>query len=102
MSTLALLRPTGVLSVLPMVLPSSLVCDVFQLPYFFQSSPLPLASIVRAIGPTFATSLFAFSAQHQLLSGYFVYVVLGLLTLIAVRVSWFLPKDAWDADETQD
>ncbi|KAF8840923.1 MFS general substrate transporter [Paxillus ammoniavirescens] len=52
------------------------------------------ASTVRAIGPALATSMFAYSVEHNLIGGYAVYVVMIGLTL---ATSWFgamLPVEA--------
>jgi hypothetical protein len=57
-----------------------------------------LASIVRAIGPTVATSMYAFSVSHNLLRGYAVYAVLVVLSALGVRLALMLPKDREEDD----
>ena len=51
------------------------------------------ASIVRAIGPASATSLFAYSIQHDFLGGYGVYIVLVLATIATMPLGAMLPND---------
>jgi MFS family permease len=58
-----------------------------------------VASIVRAIGPATATSLYAFSVGHDLLGGYAVYVILIALTILSVKIALMLPKDLGDDDD---
>jgi MFS family permease len=41
-------------------------------------------SISRAIGPALSTSLFSFSAQHNILWGYGVYLLMSILVLLAL------------------
>ncbi|KAH8832917.1 MFS general substrate transporter [Flagelloscypha sp. PMI_526] len=50
------------------------------------------AVIGRAIAPPTSTSLFAVSIERHLFSGYFVFVLIGLLQVLAVRGAFFLPK----------
>jgi hypothetical protein len=50
------------------------------------------ASVVRAIGPATATSMFAYSLQHQLMGGYAVYIVLVVMTVFSVMLSAKLPE----------
>jgi len=51
-------------------------------------------SFARALGPFGATALFSASAAHpQLLNGYGVFVLLGVLTGIAVYCTFLLPED---------
>ncbi|KAG1745806.1 MFS general substrate transporter [Suillus paluster] len=57
------------------------------------------ASVARAIGPALATSLFALSKEHNLLSGNAVYVV---LIVMAGALRWLgsqLPDEVQDRDE---
>ncbi|KAG1745816.1 MFS general substrate transporter [Suillus paluster] len=57
------------------------------------------ASVARAVGPALATSLFALSKEHNLLSGNAVYVV---LILMAGALRWLgsqLPDEVQDRDE---
>ncbi|KAF9237646.1 MFS general substrate transporter [Melanogaster broomeanus] len=49
-------------------------------------------SIARAIGPAVATSLFAFSKEHNILGGNLTYVVLTALTTALVLLSRRLPE----------
>ena len=58
-----------------------------------------MASIV---GPTFGTSMFAFSVEHNLLGGYAVYGVLFCLSCLAVMLALHLPDQvaaAWEGEE---
>ncbi|KAI6045952.1 MFS general substrate transporter [Pisolithus marmoratus] len=48
---------------------------------------MAFTSIVRAIGPASATSMFAYSLQHELLGGYAVYVVMIVFTLVTMKVA---------------
>lgn len=43
--------------------------------------------MARGIAPTAASVLFAFSIEHQIMGGYFVWVVLALISLLAVPLS---------------
>ncbi|KAF8501883.1 member of major facilitator superfamily multidrug-resistance, DHA1 sub-family [Hysterangium stoloniferum] len=52
-------------------------------------------SIIRAIGPAGATSLFAFSIEHNILGGNFIYLVLCALTVGSITTSTFFPRRAW-------
>jgi len=57
------------------------------------------ASMARAVGPAFATSLFAFSKERNLLNGNAVYVV---LIILAGGLRWLgsqLPDEIEDRDE---
>ncbi|KAG6330572.1 hypothetical protein ID866_8516 [Astraeus odoratus] len=56
------------------------------------------ASIVRAIGPASATSLFAYSLQHNLMGGYAVYAVAIAFAALATRLGKALPEEVgeWD------
>lgn len=45
------------------------------------------SSIARGISPTFVSALFAFSIDRQVMGGYFVWVVLTLISLAAVPLS---------------
>ncbi|KAF9237650.1 major facilitator superfamily domain-containing protein [Melanogaster broomeanus] len=49
-------------------------------------------SIARAIGPAVATSLFAFSKEHNILGGNLIYVVLAGLATVLVFLSRRLPE----------
>ena len=52
----------------------------------------------RAIGPTAAASLFAFSLEKNILGGNFVYVVMFAIVLVGLRIAMLLPKDRWEHD----
>ncbi|KAI0364558.1 MFS general substrate transporter [Pilatotrama ljubarskyi] len=54
-----------------------------------------IASIMRAIGPAVATSLFAASLEHNWLGGYGVYPILIAITVSLTLVSTRLPRDMW-------
>lgn len=45
------------------------------------------SSIARGIAPTFVSALFAFSIDHQVLRGSFVWLVLTLISFIAIPLS---------------
>lgn len=51
-----------------------------------------IASIMRSIAPTVATSLFSISLEKNIASGYMVYYVLLIVIFIGIRVSFFLPR----------
>jgi len=53
-------------------------------------------SISRAAARITAAGLFAFSAEHNLLGGYAVYVVLIVLTSLCLLVAAPLPENGWD------
>ncbi|KAI0711906.1 MFS general substrate transporter [Cerioporus squamosus] len=61
-----------------------------------------LVSIMRAVGPAAANSLFSLSIdkQHHYMGGYFVYVALSTLVCAALWVATFLP-DRTASDEPQ-
>ncbi|KAF8879293.1 major facilitator superfamily multidrug-resistance, DHA1 sub-family [Gymnopilus junonius] len=60
-----------------------------------------LASGLRAIAPTFASSLFSLSLQKNLAGGNMVYYILIALTLVGIRCSFFMPsKSARDKKGT--
>jgi hypothetical protein len=56
-------------------------------------------SIARAIGPAFATSLFSFSVEKNILGGFGIYAVLFVLSLGALYLASLLPSKLWDEDE---
>jgi hypothetical protein len=56
------------------------------------------ASIVRTIGPTLSTSLFAASVQHNWLGGSAVYVVMICLAWVSLLVGRKLPPRLWNED----
>jgi hypothetical protein len=51
-----------------------------------------LGLAVRGFSPSIASSLYAYSQEKQILGGMFVYIVLMIMSLGAVRVTFFLPK----------
>jgi hypothetical protein len=53
------------------------------------------ASIMRAIGPAGATSLFALSVEHNLFGGTFVYLVLCLVSAGGTLTATLLPPVPW-------
>ncbi|KAG1738443.1 major facilitator superfamily domain-containing protein [Suillus paluster] len=57
------------------------------------------ASVARAIGPALATSLFAFSKEHNLLNGNAVFVVLIVLASVLRWLGSQLPDELQDRDE---
>jgi hypothetical protein len=60
-----------------------------------------IASTMRSVAPTIASSLFSISLQKKLAGGNMVYFILIGVALVGVRVSLLLPKDidARSADE---
>jgi hypothetical protein len=57
------------------------------------------ASAARAVGPALATSLFAFSKEHNVLNGNAVYVIFIILTGGLRWLGSQLPDDIQDRDE---
>ncbi|KAG2157723.1 MFS general substrate transporter [Suillus bovinus] len=57
------------------------------------------ASMARVVGPAFATSLFAFSKEHNILNGNAVYVVLIVLAGVLRWLGSQLPDEIHDRDE---
>ncbi|KAJ7881008.1 major facilitator superfamily domain-containing protein [Mycena olivaceomarginata] len=55
-----------------------------------------LVSLSRAVGPAMSTSLFSLSVQHNLLSGYMVYLVFFVLSGFALVLAERLPEEVWD------
>ncbi|KAJ7911448.1 major facilitator superfamily domain-containing protein [Mycena leptocephala] len=51
-----------------------------------------VGTVLRSIAPSFSSSLFALSAEHQIAGGNLVYFVLIAATLCAVRCSLLLPR----------
>jgi len=54
------------------------------------------ASLVRALGPAVATSLFAFTLENDWLGGLGVYVVLIMTSLCGIPLAYKLPEKAWE------
>ncbi|KAH9010708.1 MFS general substrate transporter [Lactarius hengduanensis] len=57
-----------------------------------------VVSIQRAVGPAAATSLFAFSLDHNILGGNFAYIVLLAIVCVGVGISVQLPDETWKHD----
>ncbi|KII95734.1 hypothetical protein PLICRDRAFT_227118 [Plicaturopsis crispa FD-325 SS-3] len=57
------------------------------------------ASIIRAVGPASATSLFAVSVERNILGGYAVYAILALVALVSLLLVQWLPERTWPQDE---
>ncbi|KXN84877.1 hypothetical protein AN958_12007 [Leucoagaricus sp. SymC.cos] len=55
-----------------------------------------ISSVTRTIAPSFASSLFSLSLQHQLCGGYFVYFLLLSITVAGVYTSNLLPRGMRD------
>ncbi|KAJ6608660.1 major facilitator superfamily domain-containing protein [Mycena sp. CBHHK59/15] len=51
-----------------------------------------VGTTLRSIAPSFSSSLFSLSVQHRIAGGYMVYIVLALMSLIALRCSLLLPR----------
>ena len=54
------------------------------------------ASLVRAVGPALATSLFAYTLQNDWLGGLGVYLVLIAISLCGLPLAYKLPEGAWE------
>jgi hypothetical protein len=54
-----------------------------------------VASVMRAIGPAAATSLFSLSVEHNLLGGTLVYLVLCLVSAGGTLTATLLPPMSW-------
>ena len=54
-----------------------------------------VVSILRAVGPAAAASIFAFSLQNNVWGGQFVYAVLLALACVGLCVAFQLPRDTW-------
>lgn len=60
-------------------------------------------SAAKAIGPALSTSLFSFSVEYNILSGYGVYALLFCLSYLALLLARYLPKQMWkESDELND
>ncbi|KAF7375259.1 MFS domain-containing protein [Mycena sanguinolenta] len=51
-----------------------------------------VGTMMRSIAPSFSSSLFALSAEHQLAGGNFVYITLVIVSLGAMRCAMLLPR----------
>jgi len=58
-----------------------------------------MVSIQRTVGPAAAASLLAFSLEHNILSGNFVYVMLLAIVSLGLSVAVLLPKNTWNHNE---
>ncbi|KAJ6461113.1 MFS general substrate transporter [Mycena sanguinolenta] len=58
-------------------------------------------SIVRAFGPAASTSLFSLSLQRNLLGGWLVYVILVLVSALALLGTTSLPTKVWEVPEEE-
>ncbi|KAI9435199.1 MFS general substrate transporter, partial [Lactarius indigo] len=58
-----------------------------------------IVSIQRAVGPTVAASLFAFSLDHNILGGNFAYAVLLAIVGVGLGVAAQLPNNTWRHSE---
>ncbi|TFK34910.1 major facilitator superfamily domain-containing protein [Crucibulum laeve] len=54
-----------------------------------------LVSISRILAPALASSLLSLSIQHNILGGYLVYLVLGLVVVGCIMLAGRLPRDLW-------
>ncbi|KAJ7910235.1 major facilitator superfamily domain-containing protein, partial [Mycena leptocephala] len=59
-------------------------------------------SIVRAIGPVASTSLFSLSLERNLLGGWLVYVIMVIISALALLGSAYLPTKLWETPEEID
>ncbi|KAJ3571158.1 hypothetical protein NP233_g3935 [Leucocoprinus birnbaumii] len=59
-------------------------------------------SISRAIGPALSTSLFSYSVQHNVLGGYGVYLLMIILSFLALLIATFLPTRVWEENDVQE
>ncbi|KAH8806531.1 major facilitator superfamily domain-containing protein [Flagelloscypha sp. PMI_526] len=73
----------------------TMISSAFGAIMFFaiEASPNPAAmgTYPGGVAPALASSLFAFSQEENVLGGMFVYLVLGIIDLIAIRISYMLP-----------
>ncbi|KAG2157707.1 major facilitator superfamily domain-containing protein [Suillus bovinus] len=56
-------------------------------------------SIARAVGPMFASSIFAFSKDHNILGGHAVYVVLCIPAVGMLWLASYLPEELQNRDD---
>ncbi|KAJ7277494.1 hypothetical protein C8J57DRAFT_1060905, partial [Mycena rebaudengoi] len=59
-------------------------------------------SIVRAIGPVASTPLFSLSIEKNLLCGWLVYVVMVVISGLALFGTTYLPEKLWGVPEEND
>ncbi|CAK5278600.1 unnamed protein product [Mycena citricolor] len=58
-------------------------------------------SVVRAIGPVASTSLFSLSLEKNILGGSFVYLVMVVLSALALGATAYLPKTLWEVPQSE-
>ena len=58
-----------------------------------------MVSIQRTVGPAAAASLLAFSLEHNILGGNFVYVMLLAIVSFGLGVAVLLPRKLWSYNE---
>jgi len=51
-----------------------------------------VSAFMRTVGPAFATSLFAFSVEHNLLGGRMVYLIMLVFVVMAICATLILPE----------
>jgi len=49
-------------------------------------------SVMRAIGPALANSLFSLSIEKGYCGGYLVFYILMLIVVVSIYVGWLLPR----------
>ncbi|KAK7057738.1 MFS general substrate transporter, partial [Favolaschia claudopus] len=59
-------------------------------------------SVVRAIGPVASTSLFSVSLERNIMGGYFVYLVMVILSASTLIATTFLPTTLWEVPDEDD
>ncbi|EJD37989.1 MFS general substrate transporter [Auricularia subglabra TFB-10046 SS5] len=61
-------------------------------------------SVMRAVGPTIATSLYALSVERNILGGWFAFLIFSLMGLCCVYASTWLPANVLkrDAEDEKD
>ncbi|KAF7981429.1 hypothetical protein HWV62_33425 [Athelia sp. TMB] len=58
-------------------------------------------SVVRSIGPIASTSLYAVSLEKNIAGGWFVYIVLVIVSGLALFATVYLPKTLWEQAEEE-
>jgi len=59
---------------------------------FFTRPSQMTVSIMRAIGPALANSLFSLSIEKGYCGGYLVFYILMLIVVVSIYVGWLLPR----------
>ncbi|KAF8875928.1 major facilitator superfamily domain-containing protein [Infundibulicybe gibba] len=59
-------------------------------------------SLIRAVGPALATSLFSLSVEKNVLGGYAVYVVLFCIPCLVIFLAVLLPEKVWEEKDDDD